>query len=79
MLRNVLLVVGLSFAGPAFASECPTLWQQINESLSGAHAHMSETDRTKVAELRRRGEELHHAGDHPAAIAALKEALTLLG
>lgn len=79
MNRIILVAVSLSFASPAFASECPALWQQITERMNGAHVQLSEADRTKLDELRRQGEEFHHMGDHPKAIAALSQALALLG
>ncbi len=64
-------------AGPALASECPALWQQINAKMQTAH--LSEADKAKLMEFRKNGEDLHHAGSHAESVAALKEALALLG
>ncbi len=66
----------IALAGPAFASQCPTLWKQVDEKLQTAQ--LSEADKEKVTELRQRGEELHEAGDHAGSESALNEALALL-
>lgn len=63
------------FAGSAFATECPAIWQQINEKMKAAH--LSAPDQAKLAELRKQSEDFHHAGDHGKSVAALKQALTL--
>jgi hypothetical protein len=76
MQRIVVAALLLVLAGPASASQCPTLWKQIDEKLQTAQ--LSEGDKAKVAELRQRGEQLHASGDHAGAEAALNEALALL-
>ena len=76
MQRTVVAALLLVLAGPASASQCPTLWKQIDEKLQTAQ--LSEADKAKVAELRQRGEQLHTSGDHAGSEAALNEALALL-
>ena len=77
-MRTILsATVMLCLAGPALASECPSLWQQINAKMQTAH--LSEADKAKLMELRKNGEDFHHAGSHVDSAAALKEALALLG
>jgi hypothetical protein len=62
---------------PALASECPGLWQQINEKMKTTQ--LSATDQAKLAELRKQGEDFHHAGKHDKSAVTLKEALALFG
>lgn len=76
MRRIFLSAVLLSLASPVLASQCPSLWQQINEKMKTAHP--SDTDQVRFAELRTLGEDLHHAGDHAGSEAALHKALALL-
>lgn len=66
----------VAFASPAFASQCPALWAQVDAKM--ATADLSADDKAKVAELRKRGEEEHKAGSHAASEATLNEALALL-
>ncbi len=66
----------LSSVAPGLASQCPTLWKQVDEKLQTAQ--LSEADKAKVTELREQGEELHNSGDHAGSEAALQEALALL-
>ena len=65
-----------AFASPAFASRCPALWAQVDAKLPSAN--LSASDKAKVTELRKRGEEEHKAGNHAASEATLTEALALL-
>jgi hypothetical protein len=76
MQRIAVAALLLVLAGPAVASQCPTLWKQIDEKLQTAQ--LSEADKAKVVELRQRGEQLHASGDHAGSEAALNEALALL-
>ncbi|MBP2236901.1 hypothetical protein J2Z31_003415 [Sinorhizobium kostiense] len=62
---------------PAVANSCPSQMAQIDAALQTAS--LSEADMNKVKELRKRGEELHDAGDHAGSEAALGEAKQLLG
>ena len=74
MLKKVVLIGALSMVSTAAtATECPELWQQINDRMH--NANLSEADQATLNDLRRQGEESHHAGDHAKAIEALKEAL----
>lgn len=76
MRRLFVAALVLGLAGPAVASQCPTLWKQVDDKLSTAQ--VSGADKAKVMELRQSGEELHKAGDHAGSEAALNEALALL-
>ena len=77
-MRGIFLGVILAcLASPALASQCPSLWQQLNEKMAGAHA--ANVDQARLDELRRQGEEYHHAGKHAESEATLKQALALLG
>ena len=66
----------LALATPAAAGQCPALWKQLDAKLQTAQ--LSEADRSKVAALRNKGEELHRSGDHAGSAAALNEALAML-
>ena len=76
MRQTIWAIALVAFASPALASQCPALWQQINDKMVGVH--LSEADQAKMAELRKQGDELHHAGKHAESEAALNEALALL-
>ena len=65
-----------ALATPAAAGQCPALWKQVDAKLQTAQ--LSEADRSKVAALRKEGQELHGSGDHAGSAAALNEALALL-
>lgn len=73
MLRTFMLVGVLGFVAPASATECPTLWQQISDRMQDAN--LSEADQATLDDLRRQGDDFHHAGDHARSIEALKQAL----
>jgi hypothetical protein len=77
-MRNLLIVAATAFAltGPALASQCPALMQQVDAALETAN--LSEEDKAKVVELRESGEAAHAAGDHAKAEADLNEALEIL-
>ena len=66
-----------SLAAPAFATECTSLMEEIEERL--ANATISEAQEQKAAELLEQGAELHEAGEHDKAVAVLKQALGTLG
>lgn len=76
MRRAVLSAVMIFLASPAMASQCPSLWQQINDKMQGAR--LSDEDKAKLAEFRQQGETLHHAGKHEESEASLNQALALL-
>jgi hypothetical protein len=77
-MRNLLIVAATAFAltGPALASQCPALMQQVDAALETAN--LSDEDKAKVMELRESGEAAHAAGDHAQAEADLNEALEIL-
>jgi len=78
MIRSMILALALMIApATAFANQCPMLMQEIDAALQTAS--LSEADKTKVQELRTKGEELHQAGDHAGSEAALNEAKQILG
>ena len=79
MTRTMIFVAVIALSGPALATECPALWQQISGQMNGGHAALSDGDKAKLSALRQQGGEFHHAGNHPKAIEALKQALALLG
>jgi outer membrane lipoprotein-sorting protein len=64
-------------SGPAFAGECPTHVQKIDEAL--ASASLSEEQKAEVQRLRDEGQRLHSEGQHEEALATLAEAEGLLG
>ncbi len=63
--------------GSAFAGSCPTLMKKVDGALSTTT--ISAEDKSKVMELRKKGEQQHASGMHAESIAALKKALALLG
>lgn len=73
MLKMVVFVGTLSIVSTAAATECPELWQQINDRMH--NVNLPEADQATLDDLRRQGDESHHAGDHAKAIEALKQAL----
>lgn len=75
MSRFVLCSLLLILPSQAWASQCPSLWQQVTAKMQGGHG--STLDKTKLEELRKKAEESHHAGNHAEAEAALKQALAL--
>jgi hypothetical protein len=77
-MRNLLIVAATAFAltGPALASQCPALMQQVDAALETAN--LSDEDKAKVMELRESGEAAHEAGDHAKSEADLNEALEIL-
>ena len=78
-MNRLLIVAATTFAltGPAFASQCPMLMQEVDAAME--MAELTEEDKAKVMELRESGEEAHEAGDHAQSEADLNEALEILG
>ena len=64
-------------SGPAFASECPTHVQKIDEVL--ASADLSEEQKAEIQRLRDEGQRLHSEGRHQEAMETLAQAEELLG
>lgn len=78
MFRRVGILVALAFvlAGPAYAFHCPKDMAAIDKALP--EAQLSAEDKTKVEELRAKGEELHKAGNHAESVKVLAEAKEIL-
>ena len=66
------------FAGPAFASGCPTEMKKIDAALA-ANPQISAEQMTEVKALRAQGEEQHKGGQHGASIKTLAKAKDILG
>ncbi len=79
MVRKAILVAATAafFATPAFAGSCPKHMADIDAAMQTAQ--LSEADKTKVMELRKKGEEQHNAGDHAASMESLGQAKKILG
>ncbi|WBY01015.1 hypothetical protein PE066_16305 [Ramlibacter tataouinensis] len=77
-MRKLVLILGLSLAGAAWAHNCPNEMKAIDAKLQ-THPELSKADADKVAKLRADGERLHKAGKHDESMAALGEAKKLLG
>jgi hypothetical protein len=80
MLRTIgiatLLTLTPAFVGPAFALHCPQDMAAIDKAMQTAQ--LSASDRQKIMELRRQGEELHMAGNHPGFERLLDQAKKML-
>lgn len=77
LVTLLLAVAVFALATPAFASQCPLLLKKVDARLSSAQVSREVLE--KVKQLRAQGEADHKAGKHDASVAALKEALKLLG
>ncbi len=67
----------LSLAAPAFAHNCPVLMGQFEEALATSTA--DDATKSAASALYETGKAAHAAGDHDASVAALEEALALIG
>ena len=78
MVRLLALALALSFAaaGPALARRCPMEMAAIDKAMQTAQ--LSASDRQRVMDLRRRGEEAHKAGNHPESERLLDQAKSIL-
>jgi hypothetical protein len=78
MLRTISLTLALSLAAaaPAFARHCPADMAAIDRALPTAQ--ISASDKQKVMELRKQGEDLHKAGNHPESERLLDQAKKIL-
>ncbi len=76
MLASAALLALL--AAPAAAGQCPRLMSQIDQALA-QNPQLTEAQLVQVRELRARGEELHTASTHGESVAALNQALAILG
>ena len=77
-MKKFLIVAATTFAltGPALASQCPALMEQVDAALTTAQ--VTDEEKAKVTELRASGEAAHTAGDHAKSEADLNEALATL-
>lgn len=69
------LTVMTALASPAYATQCPALWQQVNDKMRSVH--LSAEDQARLDALRQQADTFHHAGKHSEAEAALNQALGL--
>ena len=72
----ISLAIVAMFATGAFASRCPMEMTKIDAALKTAQ--LSADQKAEVEKLRKEGEELHNAGNHPASEAALDKAKDIL-
>ena len=77
-MKKFLIVAATTFAltGPALASQCPALMEQVDAAM--ATAELTDEEKAKVMELRESGAAAHEAGDHAKSEADLNEALATL-
>ena len=78
MFRSISIatVMTLAVAGPALARHCPQDMAAIDKALPSAQ--LSASDKQKVMDLRKQGEELHKAGNHPESEKVLDQAKKIL-
>ncbi|MBP2671088.1 MAG: hypothetical protein H6Q85_1154 [candidate division NC10 bacterium] len=80
MKNRVLLasvaVLLLAVAGPAFASQCPTLIKQANDQIATMDQNSEKVKKAK--ELVAEADRLHKAGTHAESVAKAQEALAAL-
>ncbi len=69
------LVLGLSL--PAYAGGCPGMSKKVGAALSTSS--LSTDKKAEVTALRAKGDALHKSGKHGDSVAALKQALAMLG
>ena len=70
------LAVLLALATEASANRCPLDMAKIDAAMKTAQ--LSPAQKSDVEKLRKEGEELHNAGNHPASEAALAKAMDIL-
>jgi hypothetical protein len=71
-----LLTLTPWFVGSAFARHCPQDMAAIDKAMQTAQ--LSASDKQKVMDLRKQGEELHKAGNHPESERVLDQAKKML-
>ncbi|MCU0801230.1 MAG: hypothetical protein MUD11_05540 [Rhodobacteraceae bacterium] len=71
------LVFSAALAAPASAHNCPALMGQFEAALPTAT--VDDATKTAAQALYDTGKAAHEAGDHDASVAALTDALALLG
>ena len=72
-------LLAMSWAAPAFATECPTDMKEIDQALAKGTKKLSASDLEKVKKLRAEGEKLHKEGKHKESMDVLDQAKTILG
>jgi len=79
MIKSLLAAgtILVALAGPALASQCPTLAAKAEEALKTAT--VDDATKAKVTELIATGKASHEAGSHADSEAQLGEAVMLLG
>ena len=77
MKKALIIASFLALASPAFASQCPTLMNKIDETMKTAQ--LDDAKKAQVMDLYNKGKAEHEAGDHAASEAHLNEALKILG
>lgn len=73
----VMGLVALLLSAPAFAFHCPKEMKAIDAALEKS-SQLSESQLSKVRELRAEGERLHKAGNHQASLDTLAKASAIL-
>jgi hypothetical protein len=77
MKKALIIASFLALASPAFASQCPTLMNKIDEAMKTAQ--LDDAKKAQVMDLYNKGKGAHDSGDHAASEASLNEALKILG
>lgn len=77
MKKTLILASFLALATPAFANQCPTLMNKIDEAMKTAQ--LDDAKKAQVMDLYAKGKAEHEAGQHDESVADLNAALKLLG
>lgn len=77
MKKALIFASFLVLATPAFANQCPTLMNKIDEAMKTAQ--LDDAQKAQVMDLYNKGKAAHEAGDHATSEADLNAALKLLG
>jgi len=73
----VTFALFMGLTAPAFANECLSIIQKIEEKMESAE--LSDDQRDQIANLMAEGEGLHEEGNHDKATEVLNRALAMLG
>jgi opacity protein-like surface antigen len=78
-MKKIILgaVLAIAFATPTLAHDCPNLMGQFEAALTTTT--VDDATKASAQALYDTGKAAHEAGDHDASVAALTEALALLG
>ncbi len=77
MKKALIFASFLVLATPAFANQCPTLMNKINEAMKTTQ--VDDATKAQAMVLYNKGKAAHDAGDHATSEADLNAALKLLG